>query len=90
MLRRSFWLIPYVGQYDSLEYVIYSLGGAQCRNAVRDALFEMDRLIVNGEGEYLQERLKLCQPVDTSSTLDIAALYEHYILFITDYINRQQ
>ncbi|XP_037033331.1 putative serine protease K12H4.7 [Bradysia coprophila] len=75
-------------QYDALESIFRNSGSSGCTDLLREALFEMDRFIQNGEGEYLQERLNLCRPVDTNSMFDIAALYEHYILFVTDYINR--
>lgn len=78
------------GQYDALESIFHNSGSSGCTELLRDALYEIDSLIQNGEGEHLQETLNLCHPVDTNSPFDIGALYENYILFVTDYINRLQ
>lgn len=80
----------HTGQYDLLEYIIGSSGSYQCSELLREALYTIDSFIQSGQGEYLRDALNLCHPVDTSSLLDIAALYEHYILFIMDYINSFQ
>lgn len=82
--------VCFTAQYDLLEYIIGSSGSYECSELLREALYAIDNFIQNGQGEYLQDTLNLCHPVETNSMFDIAALYEHYILFITDYINRLQ
>lgn len=77
-------------QYDLLQYTILANGGAQCRDQVYSTFQIMDYLIENGNGEYLQERLNLCHPVDTESDTDSAALFESHILVLLYYIETMQ
>lgn len=80
----------FTAQYDLLEYIIGTSGSRECSDSLVYAFAAIESLIQTGQGEYLQEAFNLCNPVATNSVFEIGALYEQYLLFITDYINRLQ
>lgn len=77
-------------QMDLLEYTILTQGSELCRDQIRAAFFILNELIVSGQGDYIQERLGLCSPVDTESDGDIGILFESHIQALLYYINRRQ
>lgn len=77
-------------QYDLLQYTILSTGGAQCRDLVYSAFQTIEYLLQAGNGEYLQQRLNLCFPVDTVSETDSAALIETTIQQLLSYVETFQ
>lgn len=77
-------------QLDLLQYTIFSAGNSECRDQVLNAFQVLDYLVENHEGEYIQERLNLCHPVDTNSRQDIGTLFESHIAAIVTYINQNQ
>lgn len=79
-----------LSQLDLLNYVISAGGDQVCRARVENAFAVLDYLIDNHNGEYIQERLNLCSPVDTNSASDIAALYESHFSSIVQYIDIHQ
>lgn len=76
--------------YNNLESNILYRGGQDCALRIENAFEIMDYLIENDENEYLQERMNLCNPVDSSSDHDIAMFFEYNIAFISDYIDNNQ
>lgn len=77
-------------QYDLLQYTLLYTGGAQCRDLVYSAFQTIDYLVQNGNGEYLQQRLNLCHPVDTESATDSASLIETTIQQLLYYVETYQ
>lgn len=56
-----------------------------------NSLFQVfDYLLENGETEYVQEQLNLCNPVDVESEADVSSFYETQLAFISEYIERFQ
>lgn len=79
-----------LSQLDLLNYVLQAGGDEVCRARVQNAFEVLDYLIENHNGEYIQERLNLCNPLDTNSPSDIAALYEAHFSAIVQYIDIHQ
>lgn len=77
-------------QLDLLEYTILSQGSELCRDQVKAAFFVLNALVESGEGQYIHERLRLCNPVDTDSVGDVGNLFESNIAAIIIYINQRQ
>lgn len=78
-----------IAQYDLLESVLSSVGGTECSDSLRDAFLFIQNLVEIDDREILQDRFNLCHPVDTDSTLDVAAFYESHINDVF-YINQQE
>ena len=77
------------GFYNTLDWNFFS-NDRQCHDNVRAAFAEINRRIVAGEEDSLQNDLDLCHPVDTENPSDIALFYESLIQFITDFIDENQ
>lgn len=82
--------LTFTAHIDLMGYIFETVGSYECGELLRNAFSVIDYLIQNGQGEYLQERLNLCHPVDAVSTLDVATLLERHIFNIIDYIHEHQ
>jgi len=76
------------GPYDILEYTFNLNDNGHCRDLIRNAYDVVAYLVLSGEGEYLGERLNLCNPVNTTSTADVAALYENTLRAVFYYLQQ--
>lgn len=86
-----FEIEPFIlSQLDLLYDILLASGDEVCRSRIQHAFAVLDYLIENHNGEYIQERLNLCSPVDTNSPSDIAALYESNFDAIVEYIGYHQ
>lgn len=86
-----FEIEPFIlSQLDLLYDILLVSGDEVCRSRIQNAFEVLDYLIQNHNGEYIQERLNLCHPVDTNSSTDIAALYESNFDAIVEYIGYHQ
>lgn len=61
-----------------------------CRGTVQSAFREMDALVVNGEGQRLQQILNLCHPVDTNNVNDVGILFQRHIDYLIEYLELHQ
>lgn len=87
----SFNIEPFTyTQYDLLSYVLLEQGSEECQQLVQHAFQVVEELVIESQGEYIQQRLNLCSPVNTSSTGDIGALFQSHVLAILDYIDANQ
>lgn len=82
-LNRTF----YVAFYENLSMNLLIYGGDECANRLQDAFNEITRLIEQGNGKVLQERLKLCSEFNTESKQEIALLFYLIIDLIDENIN---
>lgn len=78
------------GPYDIFEYTFFINDDGLCRRLISNAYDVIAYLVVNGEGEYLSQRLNLCHPVDTDNEADVASLYELTMRAVLSYINEYQ
>lgn len=78
------------GPYDIFEYTFYIPDEGRCRSLIRNAYDIIAYLVINGQGEYLSQRMNLCHPVDTENEADVASLYELTIRAILSYVNEYQ
>lgn len=65
-------------------------GSEECQQLVQQAFQVVAELVRESQGEYIQERLKLCSPVNTTSTADIGALFQSHVMAILDYVDSNQ
>lgn len=78
------------GYYDNLSYNIRHHGGDECLARVQNAFDVLEYLIENAEAEYLQERLRLCKPLEVDNDQEIGFLIERLIDYISAYIKRNK
>jgi len=74
--------------HDNLSANINIHGGANCFARVHNAFDVLNYLFENNAGEYLQERLRLCDVVNPQNTQEVAFLFELFIDLISNYIRR--
>lgn len=77
-------------QYDLLEYTLLEVGNEVCHDQIRSVFETIHTLVLAGEGEYLQERFDLCEPVDTTNAGDIGNLIDSQVIAIVNYIQTRQ
>lgn len=86
-----FEIDPFItSQLDLLYDVLLVAGDEVCRGRIQNAFAVLDYLIENHNGEYIQERLNLCSPVDTTYASDISSFYESLFDAIVEYISYHQ
>lgn len=73
-----------------MDYGLYAVVGESCVARTQAAFAMLSELVDSGNGEAIQDVLHLCNPVDTDSYQDIAALFEIYYDYISTYINTFQ
>lgn len=78
------------GPYDIFEYTFAINDDGNCTSLIRTAYNIIAYLVINGEGEYLSERMNLCRPVEADNVADVSSLYENTIRAILTYINQHQ
>lgn len=76
--------------YDNLSMIIRQHGGTECGDRVKYAFDVLEQLIENAEAEYLQERLRLCQPLNTENHQEVGILVFRMIQLIAQYIHFHQ
>lgn len=76
--------------YDSIGYIFYRTGDFECRDTIQQALYELDALVLAGDGEAIQERLGLCHPVDTNNPTHVSFLFERLVFLVMNYIDNNQ
>lgn len=67
--------------------IIRAHGGQECGERVNAAFAVLQQLIESAESEYLQERLRLCDPLDTANTQEVALVVSRFIDLIAQYIH---
>lgn len=75
------------GPYDIFEYTFMIPDDGYCRALIKNAYDIIAYLVINGEGEYLSQRMNLCHPVATDDEADVASLYENTIRAVLSYVN---
>lgn len=70
--------------------IIRERGGDACAGRVSAAFYVMENMIENAETEYLQERLRLCDPLDVKNPQEVAIVIYRFISLIADYIRYNQ
>ncbi len=78
------------GPYDIFEYTFMIPDNGYCRALIRNAYDIIAYLVINNQGEYLSQRMNLCNPVATDDEADVASLYELTIRAILSYIDQYQ
>lgn len=65
-------------------------GGQECADRVTYAFTVLESLLQSAEGEYLQERLALCDPLDTTNAQEVSLLVFRFIDTIARYVHFHQ
>lgn len=78
------------GYFDNLSYNLQRHGGDECHLRVKNAFDVLEYLIENAEAEYLQERLRLCKPLEVDNDQEVGFLIERLIDYISAYIKQQK
>jgi len=72
--------------YDNLSYNLRQHGSVQCHERVQNAFDVLEYLVQHAESDYLQERLRLCAPLETDNDQEVGFLFERFIDYISAYI----
>lgn len=70
--------------------IVRQQGSDECGDRVKYAFNTFENLVESRESEYLQERLRLCQPLDPQNDQELAVLLYQFINTIATYIQRYQ
>lgn len=65
-------------------------GGDECFTRVKNAFDVLEYLIEHAEADYLQERLRLCKPLETDNDQEVGFLIERLIDYISAYIKQHK
>lgn len=68
--------------------MLYQHGSSECHTRVKNAFDVLEYLIENAQADYLQERLRLCAPLETDNVQEVGFLFERFIDYISAYIKR--
>lgn len=79
-----------VGYYDNLSYNLAHHGSDECHLRVKNAFDVLEYLIENAQSDYLQERLRLCQPLEVDNDQEVSFLIERLIDYISAYIKQHK
>jgi len=82
-------VVASISVYDSLSYSIYRTSGSECRDFIAEAFEAAEQLVINDEGEELQELFNLCSPVDTDSQNDVSLFFQSFYDMLIDYVQQQ-
>ncbi|KAG4071866.1 hypothetical protein HA402_006027 [Bradysia odoriphaga] len=74
--------------FDNLSYNLRHHGSDECFGRVKNAFDVLEYLIENAEGDYLQERLRLCQPLEVDNDQEVGFLIERLVDYISAYIKQ--
>lgn len=74
------------GYYENLSTVIRYHDSVECAERVRNAFDVLQYLIEDAQTAYIQERLRLCAPMDTTNVQESAVLMYRFIDLISQYI----
>lgn len=80
----------FLGPFDIFAFTFDIDDEDQCRDLIDEAYTEIVTLVLSGQGQELAERMNLCNPVDTDSTADVAALYENSVRAVMYYLENFQ
>jgi len=76
--------------HDNLSANLLLHGSASCHQRVQNAFGVLNYLFENNQGEYISERLRLCNIIDPADSQQVALLFELIIDLISNYIRQQQ
>jgi len=76
--------------HDNLSANLRDHGGLTCHALVQNSFDILLYLMENGATDYIQERLRLCDPVDNQDPQEVGLLFELFIDLISNYIRRYQ
>jgi len=76
--------------HDNLSANLRDHGSETCHLRVQNTFDILLYLFENGADDYLQERLRLCNPINSSNPQEVALLFELFIDLISNYIRRFQ
>lgn len=68
-------VLQYPQLHSNAYYTLNSIGGSQCGNILHGAFGMIEEAIRARNTTYIEERLKLCSPIDVDVEEDIARLY---------------
>jgi serine protease 16 len=74
--------------HDALSGNLIIHGSMECHTRVRNAFEVLEYLFENNQGDYVRERLRLCNPVDPDSPQEVGLLFELFIDLISNYIRQ--
>lgn len=76
--------------YDNLSSILRYMDSIECAERVNNAFDVLEYLIDNNESAYIQERLRLCTPLDGDDDQEVAVLIYRFVDLISQYILRFQ
>lgn len=76
--------------YDNLSSILAERGGETCASRINAAFFAIEGLIEGAEADYLQERLRLCDPLDVKNPQEVGIVIYRFISMIADYLRVNQ
>jgi pimeloyl-ACP methyl ester carboxylesterase len=76
--------------HDNLSANIQYHGSYECHARVKNAFEVLKYLFENNQGDYIRERLRLCNDVNPQSPQEVGLLFELFIDLISHYIRQHQ
>jgi serine protease 16 len=67
-------IVENIDYFPNVHNTINGIGGPECTQVIADAFQMIEEAFENGNTSYVEERLRLCQPLDVGNNFDLARL----------------